>query len=254
MAWGAISVAGSIGVGLMGMDAASKNRKIAQDQYREQKNERERQQRLLDVEKERYKNMQFRNPFQDMENTFEDLTVNQQQAQFQAQQSSQQLSDILSGLRDAAGASGIAGLAQSLANQGALQVQRLSANIGQQEAANQRLAAQGAMRVQMSERQGEQNIEQAMRDRQATLLGMQMGEATGANQAFAQAQANQMNAEIAQQQALISGLQNVVSTGFKAGEAGAFDYSAETGNPFLPNMYEKMKTIKFPGLDGPIFQ
>ena len=37
-------------------------------------------------------------------------------------------------------------------------------------------------------------------DRQATLLGMQMGEATGANLATQQSQANQMNAQIAQQQ------------------------------------------------------
>ena len=42
--------------------------------------------------------------------------------------------------------------------------------------------------------------QQAEMDRQATLLGMQMGEATGANQALMQAQANQMNAQIAEQQ------------------------------------------------------
>jgi hypothetical protein len=37
-------------------------------------------------------------------------------------------------------------------------------------------------------------------DRQATLLGMQMGQTTGANMAYQQAQANQMNASIANQQ------------------------------------------------------
>ena len=34
----------------------------------------------------------------------------------------------------------------------------------------------------------------------STLLGMQMGEATGANLGYQQAQANQMNAQIASQQ------------------------------------------------------
>ena len=44
----------------------------------------------------------------------------------------------MQGLRGAAGGSGIAGLAQALANQGQLQTQRISASIGQQEAANQK--------------------------------------------------------------------------------------------------------------------
>ena len=166
--------------------------------------------------------MQFKNPFEGMENTIEDLTVNQRAAQFQAQQSSQQLADVMGGLREAAGASGRAGLAQTLANQGALQVQRMSAGIGQQESANQRLAAQGAMRIDQAERQGEQNVEQAKRDRQATLLGMQMGEATGANAAFAQSQANQMTAQIAQQQALMQGITGTINTAMTASEADLF--------------------------------
>ena len=222
MSWGGIAVGVSALTGYMGVQSANKNRQLAAAQARDAKKERLKQQELLDIEKERYKSMQFRNPFENMENTFEDLTINQQAAQFQAQQSSQQLADVMGGLRDAAGTSGIAGLAQTLANQGALQIQRISAGIGQQEAANQRLVAQGSMRNQLAERQGLQNIEQAKRDRQATLLGMQMGEATGANAAFTQAQANQMNAQIAQQQALIQGIQSTVSTGMKAGEADLF--------------------------------
>ena len=141
MAWGAVAVGVSgIVTGYMTSQSASKNRELADAQARDAKKERKKQQELLDIEKERYKSMQFKNPFEGMENTFEDLTVNQQAAQFQAQQSSQQLADVMGGLREAAGASGIAGLAQTLANQGALQVQRMSAGIGQQESANQRLS------------------------------------------------------------------------------------------------------------------
>ena len=82
------------------------------------------------------------------ENVYEDLTVNQQQAQFQAQQGNQQRADIMQGLKGSAGGSGAAGLAQALANQGQMQNQQISASIGQQEAANQKMRAQGQLQVQ----------------------------------------------------------------------------------------------------------
>ena len=55
-----------------------------------------------------YSQLDTSNPYLNMENKFEDLTVNQQQAQFQAQQGAQQRADILASLRGAAGTSGIA--------------------------------------------------------------------------------------------------------------------------------------------------
>ena len=105
-------------------------------------------------------------------------------------------------MKGAAGSSGIAGLAQALANQGSLQTQQISASIGQQESRNQIAAAKGAAAIQTYDRQGQQWVQQANMDRQATLLGMQMGETTGANLAQQQAQANQMNAQIAQNDAM----------------------------------------------------
>lgn len=95
------------------------------------------------------------NPYAQMENTMEDLTVNQQQADFEAQQMQQNQANIMGQMRGAAGGSGVAGLAQAMANQGALQTQRASASIGQQEAANQRAAAQQAGQLQTMERQGD---------------------------------------------------------------------------------------------------
>jgi|TARA_R100000084_G_scaffold108060_1_gene69723 hypothetical protein len=198
MSFGAIAVAG-IG-GLVNMSNARKNRKLAEDQAEKARIERAEQQRKLDAQVAAYKGMKFTNPFANMENVYEDLTVNQQQAQFEARQGAQQRANIMQNLRGAAGASGIAGLAQALANQGALQTQRISASIGQQEARNQMAAARGAGAVQIAERQGDQFVQQAEMDRQATILGMQMGQATGANTAYMQAQANQMNAQIASQQ------------------------------------------------------
>lgn len=213
MALGMILAAGaSIIGGLISSNSAAKNRELAESQYADQKANRETQQEALKVQKEEYKRMQFQNPFANMENVYEDLTVNQQQAQFQSQQGAQQRANIMQGLKGAAGSSGIAGLAQSMANQGALQTQRISASIGLQESQNQIAAAKGASAVQIAQRQGDQYVQQANMDRQATLLGMQMGQTTGANLAASQAQANQMNAALSQQQVTANMMGNITKT------------------------------------------
>ena len=155
-----------------------------------------------------------------MENTFEDLTVNQQQAQFQAQQGNQQRADIMQKLKGAAGSSGIAGLAQAMANQGQLQTQRISASIGAQESQNQMASARGAATIQATERSGDQYVQQQA-DRQATLLGMQMGQTAGANAGYQQAQANQMNASIANQQTTAS-LIGTLATAAGSGDKNIF--------------------------------
>ena len=78
-----------------------------------------------------------------------------------------------------------------------------------QESQNQKLAAQGAGAVQAAERQGDQWVQQQEINRQSTLLGMQMGEASGANLGYQQSQANVMNATIAQNQATQAGLEGL---------------------------------------------
>ena len=94
------------------------------------------------------------NPYANMQNTMEDLTVNQQQAQFESQQNQQNQANIMSNMKGAAGSSGVAGLAQAMANQGSQQAQRASASIGQQESQNQRASAQQAGQLQKLDRQG----------------------------------------------------------------------------------------------------
>ena len=192
--------------------SANKSSNTAKGLASDASTERAAQQAVLNKQKDEYKSMSFQNPFSNMENTYEDLTVNQQQAQFQSQQGNQQQANIMQNLKGAAGSSGIAGLAQSLANQGQLQTQRISTSIGQQESRNQMAAARGASAVQTAARQGDQWVQQANMDRQATLLGMQMGQATGANMAHQQAQANQMNAQVAQTQAWADGVSSVGTT------------------------------------------
>ena len=95
------------------------------------------------------------NPYANMENVMEDLTVNRQQAEFERQMGQQQQANIMQQMGGAAGGSGIAGLAQAMANQGQTQAQRASASIGQQEAANQAKRAQMAGQIQKMERQGD---------------------------------------------------------------------------------------------------
>jgi len=193
-----MAVAG-IGAGISLINA-NKNRLDAKDFVSDAEVERDKQQALLNKQKAQYKAMEFKNPFADMENTFEDLTVNQQQAQFQAQKGAQQRANIMQSMKGAAGGSGIAGLAQAMANQGQLQTQAISASIGQQESRNQALAAKGAANVQSMQRQGDQYVQQQEANRQATLLGMQMGETAGANTALQTAKSNLANAQVAQQQ------------------------------------------------------
>ena len=201
MAWAALGVGAVTSIG--GMISSNTNRVAANRQASDARTEREAQQVKLDKQKAEYKSIKFENVYEDVENVYEDLTVNQQQAQFQAQQGSQQRANIMQNLRGAAGSSGIAGLAQSMANQAQFQTQQISASIGQQEAANQRLKAKGAESVQTAKLGGEQWVQEQEIGRQGTLLGMQMGAASGANVAHQQAQANQMNAQIAQQQSMM---------------------------------------------------
>ena len=141
----------------------------------------------MEASRARYEDQQYRNPYANMENPYEDLTVNQQQAQFEAQQGAQSRADILEGLRGTAGGAGVAGLAQVMANQSALGAQRISASIGQQEAMNQRLRAQGAMQTQRMEAAGEAMVAGKEEQRIETLYGMDMSRLTAANQARQQA-------------------------------------------------------------------
>jgi hypothetical protein len=229
---GVIAVSATLVSAGVGIYSANKNAGIAEDAASAAAIERNKQQALLKKQQDEYKAMDFENPFSNMENVYEDLTVNQQQAEFQAQQGSQQRANIMQNLRGAAGGSGIAGLAQALANQGQLQTQQISASIGQQESRNQMAAARGAGAVQTAQRQGDQWVQQAEMDRQATLLGMQMGQTTGANLASQQAQANQMNAQMAQTQAWADGISGVASTAIQAEQAGMFD--KKTTPPVTP--------------------
>lgn len=132
--------------------------------------------------KQVYSSISTTNPFLNMENTFEDVTINQRQAEFESQQFAQSQANILSGLRQAAGSSGIAALAQSLAQQGQLRAQQASASIGTQESRLQELRAREEGRLQQLERRGEIISRGQQRDLAGTMLGMAQQETAAARQ------------------------------------------------------------------------
>tara|TARA_Y100000401_G_scaffold104670_1_gene96673 strand:+ start:426 stop:1292 length:867 start_codon:yes stop_codon:yes gene_type:complete len=146
----------------------------------------------LEEQRQAYREFEFENPFADMENPFEDLTVSQEAARFQMEQGAQQRANLMAGLQGAAGASGIAGLAQALAGQGVMQARQVSADIDRQEAANRMAAAQGAQQVGMLGRQGAAAVQQAEFGRESTLLASELGEMAGARQMMSGALGNQM--------------------------------------------------------------
>jgi len=166
---------------------------MIQGQVDESRAYREKAQGVADRTRKQYEDFEFSNPFEGMENRFEDMTVDMRAAEFQTQQGQQQRSNIMQGLRGAAGSSGVAGLAQSLANQGQLQTQQIAAGIGQQERQNQMLSMQEGSRIDQMERQGQASVQAAEAGRQSTLLGMDYGTLAGANQAYQGSLSNQMS-------------------------------------------------------------
>jgi hypothetical protein len=252
-----IPAAISAGTSLVGAASASrtaaKQRRSANAAVEKQLAFQREQQRKLDIQKQKYRDFVFENPYKNvqnayagMENVYEDMTASTEAANFQMQQGAQQRSNIMQGLRGAAGGSGIAGLAQALANQGTLQARQVSTDIGKQEQAIQAARLAEASRLQGLERQGaataamtrmggEALVQQAEADRQATLLGVAYGGAAGANQAVQAAYSNQMAAQTAASQMAgqtISALGTVAGAipfgdiyskmGFGAGGGGLF--------------------------------
>lgn len=173
----AVGAVANIGAGLYGMKRRKAERRAADVEYNQAR--------------AAYQNLDTSNPYLNMQNSYEDLTVNQQAADFTAQQQNQALSNTMGNMSAAAGGSGIAALAQAMANQQSQNMQAASASIGQQESANAALAAKGDMAIQSAEREGEVWSRDATR--QQAIGEFQLGtERLNAIKAEQQAATNQM--------------------------------------------------------------
>ena len=154
---------------------------------------RKREQRAAKAEmamnKAAYTNLDTSNPYANVQNVYEDLTVNTQAADFAAQQQQQALANTMGSMSGAAGGSGIAALAQAMAGQQSANMQQASASIAQQEQANQQLAMQGADQAQQMRLQGEVMSRQMEADKIGTLTSMSQARVADANAAREQAKA-----------------------------------------------------------------
>lgn len=154
---------------------------------RGRRREQKRAAKELGQRKQAYESFQFTNPYENMENTFEDLTVNQQAAQFASQQGQQALASQMSGMQQAAGSSGIASLAQVMAQQQQANIQQATMNIAAQEQSNQLAAARGAAQIQRAERAGRAEKQQFELGRTETLFDMASQRKLRADEARAKA-------------------------------------------------------------------
>ncbi len=130
-----------------------------------------------------YMNLDTSNLAANMENTYEDLTVNTQAADMANQQSQQNMANIMGNLGGAAGAGGIAAMAQQLAQTGNQFAQSQSAQLGQQEQALASQKAGAAMSIQNAEIAGAQESRSLEKDKVSTLLGMSQQRVGAANAA-----------------------------------------------------------------------
>ena len=153
----------------------------------------------FDKNKARMEGADTSNLNKNMENTMEDLTVNTQAAEFQAQQQAGGFANTMDKLSSSAGGSGIAALAQSMAGAQSSAAQAASADIGKQEASNQMAERQMAGQLQQQEIQGEYASRAAEKDKVDTMFGMSQQRLGAANEARAAAK-----------EAIVGGVGNVV--------------------------------------------
>ena len=189
------------GAGLVeGFGAMSKRSDLRGAQTKAQGSYDDERQAFLDLDLSNpYANMT--NYYANMENTMEDLTINQEEAEFMKNQQMQTSANIMQSLKGAAGGSGVAGLAQAMSNQSAINSAKSAASIGQQERANQvarasqqasldKMQAKGATDVQTYERAGELWKRNAEMDRQEFLMQEAGMNLTQANLAMTQNKAD----------------------------------------------------------------
>ena len=158
-----VGVAAASGLTKIGMALAGRKKRIAEQKAANKE---------LQQRRDAYEQLDTSNPYLNMENTMEDLTVNQQQAQFQKDMAQQQQANMLGSIQQ--GGSFNAGNIQAMVNAGSNQARQASASIGQQEAQNQRAERSMAGQIQAKERAGEVYSRGQKKDKTETLFGMAM--------------------------------------------------------------------------------
>ena len=136
------------------------------------------------VDLDRFRNFQFTNPYENMENVFEDATINQQATQFQAQQTDQALAQAL---QTATMAGGAPGGAQAIAEAALKAKQGISADMASQEQAIQSRSLEQEAALQAASGAATMDIEQQQYAGAATNLQLSAARDATARQARQQA-------------------------------------------------------------------
>lgn len=138
----------------------------------------------FEAQKQAFKNFQFTNTYKGLENVAEDLTINQQATQFQAQQTDQALANAM---QAAVASGGAAGGAQAIAQAALQSKQNISADIAKQERANEIARVNQEAKLQELEATGEMDIQSQRYLQQGELLNMAGARKGAADAARAQA-------------------------------------------------------------------
>ena len=193
-AMGAVKGLTGIAGGIIGSGKRKREEAAAQEEY--------------DMFKTQYQELDTSNLYANLENTMEDLTVDQRAAEFQLQAQQQGQANIMDQMSGAAGGSGIAALAQAMANQQTQGAAQAAASIGQQERSNQMAKAQMAGQLQSQEAQGAEQARSLEYSKTSTQLGMAQQRLGAAKQARAAAT-----------QSIMGGVGSLLGAGVEAGAA-----------------------------------
>jgi hypothetical protein len=175
MVMGGIKGLAGIAGGIIGSKKRKEELRKAQNEYNRTK------QNLM--------NRDTSNLYANQENVYEDLTVNTQQAEFAAEQQQQALANTMGNMQGAAGGSGIAALAQTMANQQSKNLAAASISIGQQEQQNQMAERGMASQLNQQEIAGEYQSREDKEEKMREQFGMaqqRLGAAKAAKQAATQ--------------------------------------------------------------------
>lgn len=178
----------------------------------------------FEAQKQAFQDQTFTNQYAGLENVAEDLTVNQQASQFQAQQTDAALAQAM---QAAVVSGGAPGGAQAIAQAALASKAGISADLARQEQKNQAMAVNQAARLQAMEAQGADQLQVREYQKQQQLLNMSSARKNAADAARAQAT-----------QALVGGIGSVVggaAAGGLFGE-GIQEFSQAASET---NMYEQ---------------
>jgi len=195
-----------IGAGVAKAISGGKQKKAAKAAEAKAKAEMEKQ-------KAKFSELDTSNPYANMENKMEDLTVNQGEADFMKEQQQASQANIMQQMKGAAGGSGIAALAQTMANQGSMDAQKSAVSIGKQEAGNQMAERQASSQIQNQERQGEVMSRDMERNKVSTLLGMSQSDVAAQGEKVAAADSKMWSGITGAAGAAAGGLGNMNAAG-----------------------------------------